>query len=86
MGFRRCLSGALADYLDKPGFDVVEGHGFDEGIDVDLLGFEEVGDICQAVKSTELRDKVSKGIKIKGTKNRKKLTSPAHTYCMFATL
>ena len=80
------MSGALADYLDKLGFDVVEGEGFDEGIYVNLLGFEEVGDICQTVKSTELKDRVSKGIEIKGTKDRKKLTSPAHTYCMFVTL
>ena len=45
LGFRRCLRGALADDLDKPGFDVVEGEGFNEGVNVDFLGFEEVGNI-----------------------------------------
>ena len=46
LGFRRGLGGAFADDVDEAGFDVVEGEGFDEGVDVDLLGFEEVGDVC----------------------------------------
>ena len=54
LGFRRCLGCALLDDLDEAGFDVVEGEGFDEGVDVHFLGFEEVGDVCQAIESTEL--------------------------------
>ncbi len=34
------------DDFDKAGFDIFEREGFDEGIDVDFLGFEEVGDVC----------------------------------------
>ena len=54
VGSRRGLGGALLDDFDEAGFDVVEGEGFHEGIDVNFLGFEEVGDVCQAVESTEL--------------------------------
>ena len=54
LGFRRGLGGAFADDFDKAGSDVVEREGFHEGVDVDLLGFEEVGDVCEAVESTEL--------------------------------
>ena len=46
LGLRRGLGGAFADDVDEAGFDVVEGEGFDKGVDVDFLGFEEVGDIC----------------------------------------
>ena len=44
--FRRGLGGAFADDFHEAGFDVVEREGFDEGVDVDFLGFEEVGDVC----------------------------------------
>lgn len=40
------MGGAFTDDFDEPGFDVVEGEGLDEGIDVDFLSFEEIGDIC----------------------------------------
>ena len=46
LGFGRGLGGAFADDVDEAGFDVVKGEGFDKGIDVDFLGFEEVGDVC----------------------------------------
>lgn len=46
LGFRRCLGRAFADDVDEAGFDVVKGEGFDKGVDVDFLGFEEVGDVC----------------------------------------
>lgn len=45
LGFRGGLGGAFTDDLDEPGLDVVKGEGFDEGVDVDFLGFEEIGDI-----------------------------------------
>ena len=45
LGFRRGLRGTFTDDLNEPSFDVVQGEGFDEGVDVDSLGFEEVGDI-----------------------------------------
>lgn len=54
LGFRRGLGGAFADDFDESGLDVFQGEGFDEGVDVDFLGFEEVGDVCEAVESTEL--------------------------------
>ena len=53
-GFRRGLGGASLNDLDEAGFDVVKGERFNEGVDVDFLGFEIVGDVCQAVESTEL--------------------------------
>ena len=46
------------DDFDKAGFDIVEREGFEEGIDVDFLGFEEVGDICQTVESTKLEQEL----------------------------
>lgn len=49
------LFGAFADDLDEVGFDVVEGHGLHEGLDVDFLGFDVVGDVGQAVEGAELR-------------------------------
>ena len=39
LGFRRGLGGAFADDVDEAGFHVVQGEGFDEGVDVDFLGF-----------------------------------------------
>ena len=46
LGFRRGLGGALADNFDKSGLDVFQRERFDEGVDVDFLGFKEVGDVC----------------------------------------
>ena len=43
--FRRGLGGAFTDDLNEPSFDVVQREGFDEGVDVNSLCFEEVGDI-----------------------------------------
>ena len=48
------LGGAFTDDFDEPGLNVVKGERFDEGIDVDFLGFEKIGDIGQAVEGTEL--------------------------------
>lgn len=44
--FRGSLGGAVTDDFDELGFDVVEGTGFEETVDVDVLGFEVVGDAC----------------------------------------
>ena len=53
-GFGFGLLGASTDDFDEVGFDVVEGHGLHEGLDVDFLGFDVVGNIRQAVECTEL--------------------------------
>jgi len=44
-GFGEGLPGAFADDGDELGFYVFEGEGGGEGLDVDFLGFEEVGDV-----------------------------------------
>ena len=46
LGPRRGLGGAFADDVDETGFDVVQGEGFNEGVDIHFLGFEKVGDVC----------------------------------------
>ena len=45
LGFGGGDGGAFADDVDEAGFDVCEGEGFHERLDIDFLGFEEVGDV-----------------------------------------
>lgn len=54
LGLGLGLLGALADDVAQVGFDVVEGHGLHEGLDVDFLRFDVVGDVGQAVEGSEL--------------------------------
>ncbi len=50
------LFGAFADDFDEMGFDVFEGHGLHEVLDVDFLGFDVVSYVGEAVEGSELRD------------------------------
>ncbi len=54
LGLGLGLLGALADDVAQVSFDVVEGHGLHEGLDVDFLRFDVVGDVGQAVEGSEL--------------------------------
>lgn len=49
------LFGALLNDVDEVSFDVLDRHLLHESVDIDLLGLEEVEDICQAVEGTELK-------------------------------
>ena len=51
--------GAFADDVDELGFDRGEVEGFHQVLDVDLLSFEEVGHIGEAVEGAELNNSVS---------------------------
>jgi hypothetical protein len=53
LGFR--LLGAFADDFHEMGFDVFDGHLLHEGLDVDLLGLEEIEDVGEAVECAELK-------------------------------
>lgn len=55
-GFRLRFSllHALIDDLNQMALDVLERHLLHEGLDIDLLRFEDVEHICQAVESTKL--------------------------------
>ena len=46
------LLGAFVNDFDELGLDVFEGESLHESLNVDLLRFEVVGDVCQAVQST----------------------------------
>ena len=48
------LRGALADDGEEVGLDVVEGEGVHEGLDVDFLRFEIVGDVGEAVEGAQV--------------------------------
>lgn len=83
LGFLVCLVRATADDVDQAAFDVFEGERFHEAVNVYFLSFEEVGYACEAVEGTELGEKVNFS---DGWRELGGLTSPAQTYCMFATL
>lgn len=55
-GFRFGLSHlpAFFDDFNKVGFDVFQGHGLHQGLDVNLLSLQDVENIREAVKSAKL--------------------------------
>ena len=46
LGFGGGEGGAFADDVYKASFDVGEGEGFHQRLDVYFLGFEQIGDVC----------------------------------------
>lgn len=51
---RQCLLDALAYDLHKMGFDLPEGHGLHQGLNIDILGFEIVGYIGKGIEGSKL--------------------------------
>lgn len=59
LGLGLGLFGALPDDLYEMLLDIFEGHGLHERLDVDFLCLEVIGDIGQAVKSSQLGNTIS---------------------------
>jgi len=53
-GLRLCLLDTLTNNFAELAFDLFERKALHEGLNVDILSFEEVGDIGKTVQSTEL--------------------------------
>lgn len=88
LGLGLGLLDALLDDADQVSLEVLERHALHESGDVDVLGLEEVQKVGQAVEGTELKEvQVSKSsCGRSGGRVLSRLTSPAATYCMLATL
>jgi len=54
LGFGFTLLCAFLDDFNKVSLDIIQGECFDQRVDIDLLGFEEVGDTREAVERSEI--------------------------------
>ena len=54
LGFGGGKGCTFADNIYKAGFDIGEGEGFHQGLDIHFLGFEQVRDVCEAIEGSEL--------------------------------
>lgn len=52
--FQLGLFGAFANNPDQMFFDVLKGHLLRQSLNIDLLNFEVIGDVGQAIQGTKL--------------------------------
>lgn len=88
LGLGLGLLDALLDDADQVSLQVLERHALHQSGDVDVLGLEEVQEVGKAVEGAELEVCMLVYLLVgkRGGGTKVKLTSPAATYCMLATL
>lgn len=84
LGFGLLL--AFLDDLHQVSLDILQRHALHKSRDVNVLSLQVVENIGKAVECTELRLIISGSRFMKYSGGKRKLTSPAATYCMLATL